>query len=120
MSSSLIILSFQGCYRLDVSAARRLYIDGVEDLLHRYNTDKVVRPYLHNFPFTLSNLDIALLLENRSGGFVPRNFVASVFNVDNRIIYCYFDEEQNGLLDLHEESYEDAVRIVHAEREAAK
>ena len=52
----LICLTFDGRYGLDVPAARRLYIDGIEDLLHRYNTDKAVRPYLHNFPFTLSNL----------------------------------------------------------------
>ena len=62
----LVSLTFVGCYRLDVPGARRLYIDGVEDLLYRYNTDRAVRSYLHNFPFTLSNLDFGLLLEDRS------------------------------------------------------
>jgi hypothetical protein len=116
----LICLTFEGRQRLDVSGARRLYVDGVEDLLSRYNTSKIVRPYLHNFPFTIDNLRFMLGFEDGYGKHLASGFVALVLCANGKIYYCYYDPGVDELLDLHEETYEEALRIVHAEREQSK
>jgi hypothetical protein len=116
----LICLTFVGQYRLDVPAARRLYVDGVEDLLHRYNSSKIVRPYLHNFPFKINNLVFLLGFEDPSGKHVPSNFVGLVLCTNGKVDYSYYDPITQQFMDLHEETYEEALRIVHAEREQRK
>lgn len=116
----LICLTFRGRQRLNLSEARKLYVDGVEDLLNRYNKSTFVRPYLHNFPFTIHNLSFKVIFEDRPGKFVPSNFIAGVLCINGIVYYLNEDHELGKLMDLHEESYEEALTIVHAERDRAK
>lgn len=112
----LVSMTFLGMQTLDVLQARRMFVDGMETLLSRYNSNLELRPYLHTFPCTTDLFDFDLMFEDSSGKFVPEKFVACVYCQRGKIYYKYNDHKTDELKLLHEETYADAVRIVKDER----
>lgn len=45
---------------MNLEEARRLYVEVVEDFLNRINNNKEIRSYLHDYPFTIKNLDLMI------------------------------------------------------------
>lgn len=111
-----INIVFSGNQRLNIAEVRRLFVNGMEDFLQRYNTNLTIRPYLHNFPFTNTNLNLSFLFLESAGGFVPDNYVASVSCIYGTLYYRYNDRITDNLMSLHEEPYETALQIVKSER----
>jgi len=103
-------MGFSFNYQLDISEARNLYIQTLSKLLNKINKDKIIRPYLHQYPATWENVHLGIVFH------FDRNLetqkVALMTNVNNRLYFSTRDPETNRLKDLHEESIEDALRIV--------
>ncbi len=98
---------------LGVEQARRLYVEVIEGYLCRYNGNEEIRPYLHDYPFTIANLKVTIGFQNEQRGRVSQEFVALIFNSSkNWIIYSAYDHEQEKFIDLYEEPYETARDIV--------
>ncbi len=99
--------------KLSVNEARNLYVEVVEGYLERFNRDEQIRPYLHNYPFTIENMKLMITFKDeyhrrRDGEDVTLMFMAR----GNLVYYCSYDYEKEDFVDLHEEPYEEAVRIV--------
>src|ERR1700722_6640758 len=62
--------------RLNIEEARKLYIEVTEGYLCRYNQNEQIRPYLHNYPFTIDNLEVMIGFENEQHRHMGQGFVA--------------------------------------------
>lgn len=116
-----VACSFVGFRKIDVEEGRRLFVDGVESLCAAFNDDPVIRPYLHNYPFVQKNINLMLAFDDpicfRP---FPAPYVSSIFCEYDTIFYRSYSPQTEQYDSLYEEPYEEAVRIVHEQREAAK
>jgi hypothetical protein len=104
-----ICFDFNAVKQLDVSLVRVLYLNIVDQLIERLN-DTAVRPFLHNYPANTSNVEIKIAFYMPNGQRVNENFVAFVYMIDNIIYYRKWKD--NDFQRLHQETYEEAVKIV--------
>ncbi len=108
-------LHFIAYKELDVNQTRRLFVRCVEDLLERVNSDVNIRPYLHTYPFTEEGTEIMISFFQPNGERVQKNYVALVHTLNGKIFYSYYNHKSEQLLNLHEESYQEALRICQEE-----
>lgn len=108
-----VTLHFVSHQKMDLESARKLYVKIVEGFLNKINTNEQIQPYLHNRPFTISNLDIKISFwDNKSKHFDEKS-VAFVYFAKNKIYYSYFFENTDSLEDLHGETYEEALKAIY-------
>ncbi len=107
---------FDSLASLSVDEARRLYVEVAEGFLKRYNESEVARPYLHNYPFNIENLEIMIAFEDetrkrRANGLVSLMYIGR----NNELAYRSYDHEKQQLYSLHKEFYSQAVDLVKKE-----
>ena len=109
-----VALGFASYKALNVDEARKLYVNIVEEYLHRVNCNEEVRPYLHNYPFTINNLEFNIEFDESNGRMKSDGHVAYVSFIASRnlIFYSSYDYKTHKFQDLHQESYEEALKIV--------
>ncbi len=96
-----------------IEEARRLYVEVTEGFLKRYNENEAVRPYLHNYPFTIENLEIMIRFADEARKHRGDWMVALVFTArKDQLFYCGYNYEKQQLYDIHKEPYSQAVEIV--------
>ncbi len=115
-----IALHFRAERHADVSQARRLFVNAAERLLSEINQGEQIRPYLDHYPFTNRGLSFSINFVNADNKRVTDGSVAYVFVVKGTIYYDKYDAGSKQLLDLYEEPYEEALRIVRAEEVAQR
>ena len=59
-------LSFTSLKKVDRNKARNLLLTLTQELLKLVNSDKIIKPYLANYPFTYKNLSITLSFYDRA------------------------------------------------------
>lgn len=105
-------LMFKSCQSLTIDQARVQYVYLAEEFLRRVNAWEIIRPYLHNYPVTIANLELVLLYTDRHSNLQSGEKVASVKVVNGVLIYTTFDHINHKFVDLQEEPYEEAMRLV--------
>ena len=110
----MVALGFVSYKALNVDEARKLYVNIVEEYLHRVNCNEEVRPYLHNYPFTINNLEFTIRFSHPNGKRIADGHVAYMSFIASRnlIFYSSYDYKIDDFQDLHQESYEEALKIV--------
>lgn len=99
------------CYqRLSVLQARLLFLDCVEDLLKRINSNRTLRPNLQNYPFDTKNLDFMLAFQDKNGRKFPEDSVALVFIANETIFYNTFDLNGKQYKKIYDEPYSEALK----------
>lgn len=109
-----ISLDYISKLELDVPKARKLYIQSVQDLIERFNSNREVRPFLHDYPFTYNNIDITLnfyIRDPKSGKY--RDSYVSMLK--GKVFYDVHRDQKPGYDTFYEEPYEEAVRLVQME-----
>ncbi len=108
-----IYLSFLSFDRLNVDEAKALYVEMMEELLHRINCHEKIRPHLHNFPFRDNNIKLMVSFVNDEGCAIRDGHVALMSIAKDHIIYfAAYDPDTENFYTLHREPYEEALRIV--------
>lgn len=107
-----IFLSFNlvGCRSIE--EARALYVEVAEEFLALINADEKLRPFLHNYPFTIDNLELRLTLVDESHHFQPSLAYVSYIKRHGLLYFDGYDQTKGGLYDLYQEPYSEAVKIV--------
>ena len=101
--------------------ARELYVKCVEKLLRYINEEyTAIHPCLCKYPADIENLDFDIRFANADGRILKDGSPTYVFNNKHRICYRKRQEGVDWLLDLHEETYEEALRIVQEKAAAAQ
>lgn len=109
-----ITIGFASAEHVTIEEAREEFILLAENFLYRLNTWEQIRPYLHNFPATIANLSLKLIFldRNRQNKLISDGKVAYVFVADGNIVYYTSNSETNEPVEIYEEPYEEALRIV--------
>jgi len=107
--------------KVDIDAARRLFVTIAEGYISRYNQNEQIRPYLCTYPFTIDNFKVRIAFEDKPGPYSQRvggGYVAFIFNIPgkNRLYYDLYNHETGKFVSLHDESYDTAREIVLAEK----
>jgi len=108
-------VSFHLYHKLTKEEARILIIEIVELLLHNINIDKVIAPYLYNFPFTYKNIEATVFIyeKDESDLFDPNIGLISLTRrgTINYVTYLPNSKWCEYATDV-EEPYEQAYKIV--------
>lgn len=110
-------LEFTSNRVLSKAEGRKFLIEAVEELKNEINSTPKLLPYLDPSPFTYDNIDIVIFDYNDDGSsiFYPNITVFNAFK--GKILYkTKIPEKPYGYYTVEEESYEDALKIVNAER----
>ncbi|WP_420421708.1 hypothetical protein [Simkania sp.] len=110
----MLALSFN-CYRsLSINESRELVINCVNEYIKSINENEDIRPYLHDYPFSAQNIQIKIFFfgdENFQK--IPPGKINVVSTGKKRVrYYTDSDEDEYKLETLHQETYEEALRIV--------
>lgn len=107
-----IFLSFDFIGSRSIDDARALYVEVADEFLARVNADEKLRPFLHNYPFTIDNFELHLTFVDKQKKFQPP--LAFVFYSPRRrlIIYEAYNPVEKRLYTIYEEPYSEAVKIV--------
>lgn len=105
-------LGFISHRRCDLSEARKLFVTMTEDLLTRINNSKTLRPYLHTYPFTEKQVKIDLYFEDEHRKRMDNGKITTVDNIDGTVFYDIATPRGNWEVTIHQESYEEARKLV--------
>ena len=112
-----VILRFFCCDHLTVEGARVLYVEMMEEYLKQINCNEEVRPYLHNYPFNIDNIKLTISFLDAQGHTLGDGHVALVFISRNHTIdYAAYNTDTEEFYSLHEEPYEEALKIYNASK----
>ena len=96
--------------KLNLEETRVLYVNCVAALLKEVNENEKIRPYLIKYPFTFENTDILIAFRERDS--VPPPYIALVLSANKFIYYSTYNNKIRFFDDFHEETFEEAVKIV--------
>lgn len=110
----MISLSFTSFHGFTIEEARQYYVEIAEKYLLLINENEKLRPYLHNYPFDFHNIQFDIGFHDVETRKWSKDSVAFVFcsRKDGIIFYDIYDHEKDKLIDVYEEPYEEALKIV--------
>ena len=111
--------SFQFFHPVTQMEARQLLVDAVDVYLQEINSNKVVRPYLHEYPFPVKDIEIRVWIKNPDRPNVAADQIEYMSAINGVLCYDLPDKPgsyKNNL--LHEETYEEAVQILQNQRKS--
>jgi hypothetical protein len=99
-----------------VDEVREDFVKGVECFLKLINNDGIIKPYLHNYPFTIENLKYSLSFPDVPVDASGQGPVVHAFSYKGIIYYSVYDPALVPSRMVHEEPYSEALRIVREAR----
>lgn len=98
--------------KYDVDEARALLVNCTQEYLNQINQDEKIKPYLSHVPFSENGLEFSIYFHKARFEYVDSEFVAGAILINGELHYSSYDHEKKKFVDVHRESYEEAVRIV--------
>lgn len=117
LGETKVYISFDAIRRFDLRDARRFYIQYVQQLIEMLNSDENLKSSFRQEHATIDDIDLEFGFVECTGGYAQPPYVAFVKIARGKIVYSSADETNNKWLKktIHEETYEEAVRIVREE-----
>ena len=106
----VISLHFYCYHSASIGEARDLLMEVANTLVDAFNTNEEVRPYLSNYPFELSNIDISIVFAKENNTYQDPPSLSSVFTSKSKIYYYCYNKQQDRLIDFYEETCADALQ----------
>jgi hypothetical protein len=107
-----VTLRFLSYEILNVNEARMLYIKMMEEFLIRINQNDKIRPYLHDYPFEIKNIELVIGFDDANGHILGDGHVAHMFIARNNTLYYEaYNPETEKFYTLHKENYGEALKI---------
>lgn len=108
-------MDFQFYHELDLKESRKLLVDVVEEYLREINNSEKIRPYLHNYPFTVKNIEIGIWIYNPDKTDLPPEKISYISALDGVIDYYGEYSGPPFRKVIHEETYEEALKALQAQ-----
>lgn len=110
----IIDVEFHAPRRATIEEARELEVKATQRLLSKINQHAKIRPFLREYPFTSSRVEISITFVDQHGHWwPPRESVAFVFQAKNN--FYYFEKDLSAdydIKEIHSESYDEAEKLV--------
>lgn len=112
----VISLLAQGEVELTLLQLRALIIKHCEQFTSMVNEDLAIRPYLHEYPFTIRNIEFFYIFQGRKGQKIKTPYVEGAVVNEGKIIYTIYDEKGKVIKPKISELYDDAYKIARGSR----
>lgn len=108
-------ISFEAGRPGTVAEARRLAVPVALKMIERMNESRYLKPHLADDPATIKNISLTIGFTDEDPS---KNRIDSVLilGVKNVVIYSIHNEAKTMLIDLHEESFDEALKIWEQDR----
>jgi hypothetical protein len=109
-----IVISFKAYQAVHLSEARQLVVLEIQHAVNILNSKQSARTIKKNGHFTAKNLGftIGFFAPN---GYLPKPYISMICLIDGILVYDVRNDNNSGFELFHEESFEDAVRIIEEE-----
>ncbi len=108
-----IEISFIAYRKGSIEEARTLEVTMVEKILGQINAHEKIRPFLNNYPFKPKNIDISIAFHKEDNSRYTDKSVSFIFLSHDKLFYSSEDPKTGKLVDIMEEPYEEALKIVN-------
>jgi hypothetical protein len=112
-----ISVRFLAYQRAGIEEARELEVKSTEKLLKMINEHKKIRSYLREYPFVSKRVNVSISFKDPNNRRYVDGSVAVVSNVNGKVYYDKAEPSKTDiteeLIDMHEETYEEALKIVN-------
>ena len=115
-----ITVGFNCFQKVDISDARKLGVECALAMLKKYNTNKKFREKTPYYPLKVKDISILLGFRDKDGKSVKSGYIASMGISEGKIYFAVDDPKQKRLKIIHRETFEEALRIVEAEKADSK
>ncbi len=115
-----IMVGFNCFGKVHVAKARRIGVESALEMLKKYNINKKFKEKTPYYPLKVKDIVILIGFKGENGCFVNSDYVANMGVARDKIYYQYCDKKTGKLTKFHEESFEEALRIVEAEKADSK
>jgi hypothetical protein len=105
-----MMIAFQYRQEVDFDTGRRLLVHAAEEYLKAINSSEKVRPYLHEYPFT--NVEVKIFFVKPNGSYVSPGVLRVIALEKGQVVYSIKNSDSDRLIDIREEPYAEALRIV--------
>ena len=107
-------MSFSSPKCLTLEEARIVFVQIMREFLERVNSNEEIRPHLATYPMTEKNLHIMIGFRNGQNWRPPKEYITFVYNIPEKekVYYCHWDHGNNDFVDRHDETIEEAFKIV--------
>ena len=106
-------LCFQIQRPVSKEEGRKLLIDCAEELLSQINTHPDFQQFMHEYPFTVKNIEIVMYVSTETGGTIYHPEIAIFSLVNGQLCYRTNTPENRYIFFSKEkETYEEALRII--------
>jgi hypothetical protein len=107
----LFCLSYITQQNVNLEQARELLVDICEGFLKRVNNDQKFRPYMLEYPYNGTNIDIMIRFVDSNNDRAKPPYIALAANYQGEVYYRTSNIKED-LIHLHKETYEEACEIV--------
>jgi hypothetical protein len=112
----MLALSFDYRQPTTIENGRKLLIAAVQEFVQSVNAEEQIRPYLQNYPFEAKNVQISIFLQNPDGSKLSSGL--HVISAYEGILNYNIDDPEGPLFKtLLEETYEEALQKLHAQKD---
>jgi hypothetical protein len=110
----MMAMSFDCFGEISMEQGRELVIYCVNEYLSAINANIEIRPYLIHYPFSSKDVQIRIFINSKNGKEVGSGNLSIVTEINGKVSYKIRDPESQRLRIIHEEAYEEAVKILEA------
>ena len=105
------LMSYQ---KASIEKARELEIKATEKLLTIINDEEKLKPFLREYPFQHARANVSIAFRKKDNTRFTDDSVTIVYQARGKLFFRTFDAENNRLIPLAEESYEEALKKVQS------
>ena len=105
----MMAMSFDYYQEVDLKTGRELIIYVINEYLSSINSNKEIRPYLHEYPFTAKNVEIRIFVYNPDRSELPLEKIYCIECINGELEYY---ARSNPRQAIYEETYEEALQAI--------
>lgn len=110
-----ISLDYYNYQKATLAQAREILLSGINELLVKANNCEILKDRIKSNRLTYKELKYGIAFLQPSGKFVTEEYIASAYLQDEIIYYSIYKDDR--LIHIHEEPYEDSLKIVDSPSE---
>ena len=111
----MMAMSFDYYQEVDLQTARELIVYALKEYLSDINTNKEVKPYLQNYPFTAKNVEIRIWISKPDRSTPSPGKIQYMSAINGILDYYTREENQHSRKTICEETYEEALEVISSE-----
>ncbi|NGX38019.1 MAG: hypothetical protein K1000chlam2_01188 [Chlamydiae bacterium] len=107
-----VSISFLAYRTASIEEARSLEVRSIEKFLNSINSHKGIKTFLREYPFPAKRAEVSISFRKKNDEHQTNHSISYVTQINNKISYFVKDPTKGRLVRIHEEPYEEALKIV--------